>query len=52
MIAWDGKSVDIVAYKDGHRHRGNFAGNDMIRFVHSESGDDAWVSRSVCHRDM
>lgn len=51
VVDWDGASVDMVAYGDGHRHHGTFVDPDTIRFVHSETGDNAWVSRTVCHRD-
>ncbi len=50
VIDWDGKSVDMVAFGDGHRHHGTFVDADTIRFVHSEAGANAWVSRSVCRR--
>jgi len=50
VIDWDGQSVDMVAFGDGHRHHGQLIDADTIRFVHSETGDNAWVSRSVCHR--
>lgn len=50
MIGWDGKTVEMVAYGDGHRHSGTLVDNDTIRFEHSETGDNAWVSRSTCRR--
>jgi hypothetical protein len=50
VIDWDGVSIDMVAYGDGHRHHGTLVDANTIRFVHSETGDNAWVSRSVCRR--
>lgn len=51
VIDWDGGSVDMVAYGDGHRHHGTLVDADTIRFVHSETGDNAWVSRTICRRN-
>lgn len=51
VIDWDGESVDMVAYGDGHRHHGTLVDADTIRFVHSETGDNAWVSRTICRRN-
>lgn len=51
VVDWDGSHVEMVAYGDGHRHHGAFVDPDTIRFVHSETGDNAWVSRTVCRRD-
>lgn len=50
VVDWDNQAIEMVAYKDLHRHSGTIVDADTIRFVHSEVGDDAWVSRSVCHR--
>jgi hypothetical protein len=50
VIDWDNTSVDLVAYGDGHRHHGTLVDPDTIRFVHSETGDAAWVSRTICRR--
>jgi hypothetical protein len=50
VIDWDGVSLDMVAYGDGHRHHGTLVDANTIRFVHSETGDNAWVSRTVCRR--
>lgn len=50
VIDWNNSGVEMVAYGDGHRHSGTFIDADTIRFVHSETGDAAWVSRTVCHR--
>ncbi|WP_421726470.1 hypothetical protein [Bauldia sp.] len=49
-IGWDNRSIEMVAFKDLHRHVGTIVDADTIRFIHSEIGDNAWVSRSVCRR--
>lgn len=51
VIGWDNETVDMVAFGDGHRHHGTLVDANTIRFVHSETGDDAWVARSVCRRE-
>ncbi len=50
VIDWDNRGIEMVAFGDGHRHRGMLIDPDTIQFVHSEAGDDAWVSRSICRR--
>jgi len=50
VIGWDGKTVEVVSYKDLQRHSGTLEDANTIRFVHSKVGDDAWVSRSTCKR--
>jgi hypothetical protein len=50
VVGWKGKTVEIVSLKDRERAVGTLKGDDTIRFVHSKTGDDAWVSRSICKR--
>lgn len=51
VVDFDDTTFEIVAYGDGHRHQGTLVDADTFRLVSSETGDNAWVSRSVCHRD-
>lgn len=50
VIDFDNLGIEMVAYGDGHRHSGRIVHPDTIEFVHSETGDNAWVSRSTCRR--
>jgi hypothetical protein len=43
VIGFDGKTVEVVSYKDLQRHSGTLEDANTIRFVHSKVGDDAWM---------
>lgn len=49
VIGWD-RTIEIVSLGGAERTFGTLKGKDTIRFVHGKTGDDAWVSRTVCQR--
>lgn len=49
-VNWDETSIELVAFGDTHRHHGKLVDADTIKLESSESGDDAWVSRTTCRR--
>ena len=50
VFDWNGTTIDFVAYGDTSRRRGTLVDSDTMRLVSSESGNAAWVNRTVCRR--